>query len=537
MADFGTGIFVKSLTGTLIAGSLLLGASSALAEMVLNRGNAGEPKSLDPARLSIDVEGFIIRDMFEGLTVYDAKGNVAPGTAESWTISADGKVYTFKLRDNAKWSDGTPVTADDFQFAMRRMEDPKTGAGYANLLYPIKNAEQINKGKLPTDQLGVKVIDAKTLEITLEQPTPYFLQLLCHYTALPISKANYEKFGEAFVKPGNMVNNGAFKLESHVPNDKLVEVKNDQYWDAKNVKLDKVVFYPIEDDAAAVRRYEAGELDVNYNFSADQLKRLRDLYKDQVHVAPQLSTYYYAFDTRQEPMNDVRVRRALSMAIDRDFLANEIYNGAQLPSYSFVSPGIEGYEKPAEPDFAAMSQIDREDKAVELLKEAGYGKGGKPLNVEIRYNTNTNHERVATAIANMWKTALGANVSLVNLDVASHYSYIKEGGKFSVARAAWGADYADPENFLALNLSDNKTFNYAHWANKDFDDLMKKSYSEQDPKARMDLMHKAEQILVDEQPVAPLMTSASLWLVSSKVSGWYDNVVNEHLSKYLSVSR
>lgn len=531
-------ISIKTTTRVaLLLGSLLIGASSALAEAVLHRGNSGEPKSLDSAHISINIEGFIIHDLFEGLTTHDAKGAIVPGAAESWKVSDDGTVYTFKIRDDAKWSDGSPVTAEDFHFAISRLEDPKTAAEYANLLYPIKNAEQVNKGKLPVDQLGLKVVDAKTLEITLERSTPYFLQLMAHYTALPINKANYEKFGDQYVKPGNMVNNGAFKLESHVPNDKLVVAKNDQYWDAKNVKLDKVVFYPIEDDAAAVRRFEAKELDVVYNFSADQIKRLRELYKDQVRVSPALATYYYAFDNRQEPMSDVRVRKALSMAVDRDFLSNEIYSGALLPLYSMVPPGMEGYEKAAVPDFASLSQIDREDKAGELMKEAGYGKDGKPLNLEIRYNTNTNHERVATAIADMWKTTFGAKVTLTNLDVASHYSYLKEGGKYSVARAGWAADYADPENFLALTLSENKTFNYAHWNNPEFDALMKKSYDEKDSKVRMDEMLKAEQILVDEQPVAPLLNNADLWLVSDRVSGWFDNAVNEHQSKYLSVSK
>ncbi|MGF9693563.1 MULTISPECIES: peptide ABC transporter substrate-binding protein [unclassified Rhizobium] len=529
--------FIKhKLATTVLVGSLLFGAGNAFAEVVLHRGNSGEPKSLDYAHISINIEGFVIYDLFEGLTIHGPDGKILPGAAESWTVSDDGTVYSFKIRDDAKWSDGSPVKASDFQFAMRRIEDPKTAGEYANLLYPIKNAEKVNKGELPLDQLGVKATGDKTLEITLERPTPYFLQLLAHYTALPISQANYEKFGEQFVKPGNMVSNGAFKLQAHVPNDSLTAVKNENYWDAQNVKIDKVVFYPIEDDAAAVRRFEAGELDVTYNFSADQLKRLKEKYAEQVRVSPALATYYYAFDMRQPPYDDVRVRQALSMAVDRDFLSQEIYSGAQLPAYAFVPPGMEGYEKPAMTTFADMSQIDREDEAVKLIKEAGYGEGGKPLNIEIRYNTNTNHERVATAIADMWKTALGANVSLVNLDVASHYSYLKEGGKFNVARAGWSADYADPENFLALALSDNKAFNYSHYNNPDYDKLVKASYEEMDVAKRMEIMHQAEEILMKEQPVAPLMVSADLWLVSKKVKGWQDNAVNEHLSKFLSVS-
>lgn len=521
---------------TVLAGALLFGASNAFAEAVLHRGNGGEPQTLDYANISIDIEGFVVKDLFEGLTIYDAKGEIVPGAAESWKISDDGTVYTFKLREDAKWSDGTPVTAEDFAFAMRRVEDPKTAAKYANILYPIKNAEKVNKGEAPVDQLGVKAVDAKTFEITLERPTPFFLQLLAHYTALPINKANYEKFGNQFVKPGNMVSNGAFKLQSHVPNDTLVVVKNENYWDAKNVKLDKVVFYPIDDDAASVRRFEAKEMDLVYNFSAEQIKRLREAYKDQVHVTPSLATYYFAFDNREAPYSDVRVRQALSMAIDRDFITNEIYSGAQIPAYHLVPPGMEGYGEGVKPDWASLSQIDREDKAIALMKEAGYGEGGKPLNIEVRYNTNTNHERVATALADMWKNTFGAKVSLVNLDVASHYAFLQEGGKFNVARASWSADYADPENFLALLVSTNTSFNYGKYKSAEFDALMKQSYDERDAAKRMEILKKAEEILNKDQPIAPVMGNANLWLVASRVAGWQDNAVNEHLSKFLSVS-
>ena len=309
--------------------------------MVLHRGNSGEPQTLDQSQTSIDIEAFIVKDLYEGLTIYDANGKIVPGAAESWTVSDDGTVYTFKIRADAKWSDGSPVTAEDFIFSMRRVEDPKTAAGYANILYPIKNAEKINKGEMAVDQLGMKAIDDKTLEITLERPTPFFIELLSHQTALPINKASFEKNGAEFVKPGKLVGNGAFKLAEHVPNDHLTVVKNENYWDAANVKLDKVIFYPIDDQAANVRRYEAGELDLVYNFSSDQIDRLRAANGEQVHVSPAAATYYYPFDTRTEPFNDVRVRRALSMAVDRDFLAKDIYNGTKLPVYSMVPPGLE----------------------------------------------------------------------------------------------------------------------------------------------------------------------------------------------------
>ena len=525
-----------NLRAALVLGAVLLGSSPALAEAVLHRGNAGEPQTLDQAHTSINIEEFILKDLYERLTIYDAAGKNVPGAAETWDLSDDGLTYTFKLRSDAKWSDGSPVTAEDFVFSFQRIEDPKTAAGYANILYPIKNAEKVNKGEMKPSELGIKAVDDKTVEITLERPTPFFLELLAHQTALPVSKASVEKNGADFVKPGVMVSNGAFKLVSHVPNDNLVVEKNASYWDNGNVKLDKVVFYPIDDQAASVRRFEAKEMDLVYNFSADQIDRLRGAYGDQVHVSPTLATYYYAFDTRQEPYSDVRVRRALSMAVDRDFLAKEIYSGSQIPAYSMVPPGIENYGDPAKADFADLSQLDREDKAVELMKEAGYGEGGKPLNIEIRYNTNPNHERVATAVADMWKNTFGAKVSLVNLDVSSHYAYLQEGGKFNVARAGWVADYADAENFLALSLSSNKTFNYGHYENPEFDALMKKSYEEADPAARSKDLHDAEALLMHDQPIAPFLTQADLWLVSGRVQGWQDNAANQHLSRFLSVS-
>jgi oligopeptide transport system substrate-binding protein len=522
--------FVRLSAGIAIA-ALLCGAASA--EVVLHRGNGGEPQTLDQAHTSIDVEANVLKDLYEGLTVYDAAGNITPGTAESWTVSDDGTVYTFKLRDNAKWSNGDPVTAEDFVYSFRRVEDPKEAAEYATILYPIKNAEAINTKGMAVDQLGIKAVDDKTVEITLAQPTPYFLQLMAHQTALPVNKASVEKNGADFVKPGTMVSNGAFMLAENVANDHITVVKNPDYWGAADVKLDKVIFYPTDDQAAAVRRFMAGELDLNYYFPADQMSFLKDKLGDQVHVAPNLSTYYYVFDTRHAPFDDVRVRRALAMAIDRDFLSEKIYSGAQLPSYSFVPPGMEGYT-PAEADFASMSQLDREDKAKELLKEAGYGEGGKPLKIDIRYNTNANHQKVATAVADNWK-ALGADVTLQNLDVKSHYAYLQQGGSFDVARAGWVADYADPENFLFLCISTNTSFNYGHYTNPKFDELMAQSYKERDPAARSKLLHDAEAILMQDQPVTPLMVTASLWLVSDKVKGWKDNAVNEHLSRYLSL--
>lgn len=526
--------FRKGFRAALVAGALLTGASPALAEAVLHRGNPGEPNSLDPAKVSINVESFILKDLFEGLTAFNASGEAVAGAAESWEISEDGTVYTFKIRDAAKWSNGDPLTAEDFVYAFRRLQDPASAAKYATILYPIKNARSVNEGETPVEELGVKAIDDKTLEITLERATPYFLELLTHSTGLPVHRGNVEKDGAEWTRPGKFVSNGAFTLTAHVPNDSLTVAKNPNYWDADAVKLDKVVFYPVEDQAAMIRRYEAGELDLIFSFPATELARLQAAHGDRIRVSPSLATEYYVFDTRNPPFDDVRVRRALSMAIDRDFLGAEIFQGSRQATYS-LSPAMPGYT-PGLPDFADLSQFDREDQAVALMKEAGYGEGGKPLDIVIRYNTNVNHERNATAIGDMWKTVFGFNVTLSNQDVASHYAYLQEGGSFQVARAGWVADYGDPENFLTLNITGNPNFNYGKYSNPEYDALIAASYEEQDPEKRFQILHDAETILMRDQPIAPLLATSDLWGLSARVSGFVDNVNNEHPSRYISVA-
>ncbi len=516
----------------------LIGLAASLqagAEVVYHRGNGGQVRTLDQHQTSIDVESNVLKDLYEGLVMYDPEGAVVPGAAEDWTISEDGKTYTFTLREDGRWSNGDPVTAEDFVFTWQRLMTPETAAKYANLLYPIENAEAVNKGEMPPEALGVKAVDDRTLEITLEDPVPYFLELLTHQTGLPLHKASVEALGNDFVKAGNMVSNGAYSLIENIPNDRITLSKNTHYYAADEVQIDTVHYYPTDDQAAAVRRYMAGELDTNYYFPVDQLDYLRQELGEQVRVAPYLSVYYYSFNTRKPPLDDPNVRRALSMAIDREFLGEEIFSGAQLPAYSLVPPGLEGYT-PAQMDFAGLSQLDREDEAMRLLEEAGYGEGGKPLKIEIRYNTNDNHRKVATAVADMWKT-LGIEVSLLNTDVRTHYSHLQNKGDFDVARAGWVADYADAQNFLFLGISDNDVGNYASYDNAQFDDLMRRSDAERDPEARRALLEEAEAILMRDMPMAPLMYTASLHLVAPHVKGWVDNVQNEHRTRYLRIER
>ncbi|MBV9218905.1 MAG: peptide ABC transporter substrate-binding protein [Methylobacteriaceae bacterium] len=502
--------------------------------MVYHRGNPGDPETLDPQKTSTIVESDILLDMYEGLVTYDAKANVVPGVAASWTVSPDGTVYTFKLRPDAKWSNGAPVTAQDFVFSFRRLMDPATTAPYANVLYTLKNGEAVNKGKAKVEDLGVKAVDDHTLEITLESSTPYFIAQLAHQTGLPVYPPGVQKFGKDFVRPENSVTNGAFQLKEFVPNDHLTLVKNPNFHDAANVKLDTEIFYPMEDRSAAVRRFQAGEIDAYNDVPADQIKYIKATFKDEFKLAPFLGTYYFCINTRKKPFDDVRVRQALSMVIDREFLADEIWGGTMLPAYSFVPPGTGNYGDPATVTWKDMSPIDREEKAKALLKEAGYGEGGKKLTVQIRYNTSENHKNTSVALADMWKV-LGVETTFINTDIKTHYALLRDKGDYDVARAGWIADYSDPQNFLFLGESSNVGLNYSSYSNPEYDALMQQAAKEGNLEARAKILYDAETILMRDQPVLALLFYSSKNLVSRKVEGWETNVLDRHLARYISI--
>ncbi|MBM3525806.1 MAG: peptide ABC transporter substrate-binding protein, partial [Alphaproteobacteria bacterium] len=287
--------------------------TAASAQVVFNRGYDADPETLDPHKTSTVSEASLIRDLFENLVIHDAHGRVAPGVAERWTISPDGRTYTFNLRANAKWSNGDPVRAQDFEYSLKRIMTPATGAKYANILYPILNAEALNKGQGKTaDDMGVKAVDERTLQIVLERPTPYFLELMTHQTGAPVHRASVERHGTDFVRPGNLVSNGAYRLVENVPNSHIRLAKSPTFHDAANVKIDMVNFIPHPDLAAGARRFLAGELHVTNDIPADQIKFLRQRLGDQVKITPYLGTWYFAFNTSKAPFDDVRVRRALS---------------------------------------------------------------------------------------------------------------------------------------------------------------------------------------------------------------------------------
>ena len=521
-------ITVTSLLGG--AALIALTATGAVAETVWNRGANGDVQSLDPHKTETIEEFNILNDLFLGLMTSDAAGNAVSGAASEQRVSADGKVWTFTLRSDIMWSDGTAVTADDFVYSMQRLVNPATAAAYAYLANPIINAEDIIAGKKKPEELGVKAINPTTLEVSLKGSTPYFLELLTNQALFPVQKANVEKFGNDFVKPGNMVSNGAFTLVENVPNDHIKLVKNPKFHDAASVKLDAVNYIPTEDRAAGVKRYKAGEVDSMNDFPTEQLADLRKELTTQIHEAPQLGTYYYIFKFKKSPWDNIKLRNAISMVIDRDYLAEKAWSGAMIPAYSMVPPGLTGYTSQMA-DFAKMDQLDREDTAKKVFEDMGISPA-KPMKLEIRYNTAEGHKNTAVAIQDMLKP-YGFDVTLITTDGKTHYSYLEQKGDFDLARAGWIADYKDPGTFLDLGHTGFGN-NYGDWSNAEFDKLLDAASTEPDAAKRLEILAQAEAILVKEQSIMPLLYYANHNIVSPKLKGFVDNVMDKHPSRFIS---
>ena len=503
---------------------------------VFHRGNDGEPETLDPHRTSTVAEAHLLRDLREGLVIHNMKGEVVPGVAESWTTSDDGKLWRFRLRSDAKWSNGEPFRASDFVYSFRRIINPETGAKYANLLFPIRGAEAIHKATTGSslDHLGVQAPDERTLEIALERPTPYLLELLTHQSALPVHPASAAK---ARLDPGSTeswITNGAYKLKEFVPNSHIRLDRNPHFHASPAVKIDTVIFYPTPDLAAAARRFQAGELQLTTDIPADQFKELQRKLGDQVRIGPYLATYFLIINTAKQPFDDPRVRRALSLQIDRDFIADSIWGGTMLPAYGVIPPHIGNYGERAEMDFRYESVLEREDEAQQLLASAGFG-NGVPLNIEFRFNTTDNNRNTAVAIAEQWR-AIGVETRFVETDFRTHFAYLRDGGDFDVARYGWIGDYSDPQNFLFLFESDNPGFNIGKYANPRFDALMKLADDELDIAKRAAILREADSIVTTEQPWIPVLHYSTKNLVSQKLVGFEQNLRGAIPTRFLSLT-
>jgi oligopeptide transport system substrate-binding protein len=361
--------FPRSFVAIVAFGALVIADADAGS---LHRGTNTEPRSLDPHLAVGNSAAIILYDIFTGLMTLDAAGKVVPGVAKSYTVSDDGLVYTFNLRDGAVWSDGSPLTAEDFVYSFRRLLAPQTAARFASQLYPILNAQQVNRGEAPPEALGVLAIDARTLQVTLAQPTAYLPQLMAANAASPVPRHVIETEGRGWTRPGKMVSNGAYVLTEHVPATLIRAAKNDLFFDADNVAIDEVVYYPTENQGTSLSRFRAGELDVILNFPADQIDRIRETMPDVLHITPALGVYYLAPNLKRPPFDDVRVRRALSMAIDRDAIVSRLLPPGTAPATNLVPPVTDGYSgTPA--DFAEVPLNQRIAQARALLRDAGFG--------------------------------------------------------------------------------------------------------------------------------------------------------------------
>ncbi|KQT78191.1 peptide ABC transporter substrate-binding protein [Methylobacterium sp. Leaf466] len=518
--------------GALLAGAVL-GQGAAAATALYRRGNDADPETLDPHRSSTVAEAHILRDLFDGLLTYDNYGAIVPGAATRWSVSPDGLTYTFILREDGRWSNGDAVTAGDFVFALRRIMAPATAAKYAEVLAPIRNAGAVNDGSAPPEALGVGAPDERTLVVTLERPTPYVLELLTHQTALPVHPPSVLRFGNAFTKPGNLVSNGAYRLSEVVPNDRITLVRNPHHHAAATVAIPAVAFVPTPDLASAVRRYAAGEIDSLADLPGDQIASLERRFGNQVVLGPALGLYALAFNGRKAPFDDVRVRRALSLVIDREFLSEVVWGRTMAPAYSLCPPGLDNARPPPQLPGRDALPIDREDEARALLAGAGFGPE-RPLRVEYRFNTTDNNRNTAIAIADMWRT-IGVETRFVYTDAKTHFAHLRDGGDFDVARMSWIADYSDPQNFLFLLQADNLGFNCGRYANPAFDDLMRQAAAERDLARRAEILVRAEAILLDDLPWIPVMHTRAKALVSPRLSGHHPNLRNVAPTRFLTL--
>ncbi|MFA0501240.1 ABC transporter substrate-binding protein, partial [Vibrio sp. 10N.222.46.A1] len=515
----GAGLAVAATSTLSIAAEVPAGTELAKVQELV-RGNGTEVATIDPHKSQGVPESHVIRDLLEGLVNQDGEGNTIPGVAESWETT-DNKTFTFHLRKDAKWSNGDPVTAEDFVYSWKRAVDPATASPYAWYMEYTKmvNAKDIVAGKKDKSELGVKAVDANTLVVELETAVPYFVMMMGHTTVKPVHKATVEKFGDQWTKPGNFVGNGAFSVDKWVVNERLVLKRNDQYWNNDKTVLNKVTFLPIENQVAEMNRFLSGEIDFTNELPTEHFKRLKKEHAEDVSVAGNLCTYYYIFNTKKAPFDDVRVRKAISYAIDRDIVTGAILAQGQKPAY-FLTPEITAGFDPELPQYGTMSQKERNVEAARLLEEAGYGKDN-PLNFNLLYNTSENHKKIAVALGSMWKKTLGLKVTLENQEWKTYLSS-KDSGDFEVARAGWCGDYNEASSFLTLMKSNNTTGG-VHYDSAAYDQIIDKALNSTSEEERKALYLEAEALMANDMPIAPIYQYVKSRLLNPHVGGFPTN--------------
>ena len=503
---------------------------------ILYWGNGTEPASLDPHIATGVPEHHIMSSVMEGLVLKDRRSlEPRPGVAESWTISDDGRVYTFKLRDDARWSNGDPHIANDYVWSWWRALQPALGNQYAYMLFPIKNAKRYyDRETEDFGDVGVKALDQRTLQVTLTNPTPYFLQLLDHYSLFPVHQATIEKFGNADQRgtrwsyEGNLVSNGPFKLDEWKINRHITVTRNLHYWDNDNVALNGIVFKPVENTVTEERMFRAGQLHVTSSVPADKISTYRKSNSTELKIAPYLGTYFYRLNIKTPQLQDRRVRRALGMAIDREKLVENITKGGQIPAYTMTPPGTMGY-------YPKSTLAFDPEGAKNLLSEAGYPNGEGFPAIEILYNTNEGHRKIAVALQEMWKEYLNIDIKLLNQEWKV-YLATESAGDYQISRGGWIGDYVDPNNFLDMFLCGGGN-NRTGWCNEEYDRLiLEVAPSQSSHEERLAVFQQAETMLLDDMPIIPVYTYTSVKLVDSSVENLDGNIMNQAMYKDIYLS-
>jgi oligopeptide transport system substrate-binding protein len=509
-------IAVTAAADTLPAGTTLA------KEQHLVRANDAEAATLDPAKAEGLPEMHILRDLFEGLVIQDRDGNITPGVAQSWETE-DNKTFVFHLRDDAKWSNGDSVTADDFVYALRRAVDPKTAS--PNVWYlkltKIDNIADVAEGKKPLDTLGVFAVDKHTLRFELDSKVPYFVAMTGHTSMMPVHKANLESSDKPWSDPKQFVGNGAFLLDEWVVNERVELKKNPNYWDSDDTHLNQVTYIPFENQNASINRYAVGEVDITSDVPTHMAQKLQKEYQQAYTAVPLLCTYYYAFNTTRAPFDDVRVRQAVSYSIMRDVVTNGVTQVGNLPAYTFAHEYTAGFDA-TQPEYSKWTQKQRDEKAQQLLKEAGYD-ASNPLDFKLLYNTSESNKSIAVAIASMLKNNLGAKVELENQEWKS-YLVSRRQGDFDVMRASWCGDYNEASTFLSL-LRSGSSGNFARYSSEAYDQAMESALSATTEQERQTFYDQAEQSLAVDMPIAPIYYYMQARLVRPTVGGFAKNNV------------
>lgn len=529
----------RVFTFTLLAVSLMSITSTAWAANVpagtvlaekqeLVRNNGSEPASLDPHKVESNVEFSLISEMFDGLVAVTPEGAIEPRLALSWENKAN-TVWTFHLRPGITWSDGSAITAQDIVWSWQRLVSPKTASPYATYLgnMHILNASEIAQGNKAPDTLGVKAVNDRTLEITLTQPTAAFLAMLAHPSLVPLDKVLIGRFGDKWTKPEHFVSSGAYTLSQWVVNERIVTVRNPRYWDDQHTVINKVTWLPISSEAADVNRYKAGEIDIVYTVPVNQFAQLKKTMGDELRVAPQLSTYYYQFNTTRAPFNDPRVRRALNMALDKDIIAQKVMGQGQSEAWVISQPDIGGVTLRA-PDYASWPRDKRIAEAKKLLADAGFGPE-HPLSFNLLYNTSETHQRIAIAASSMWKKNLGVEAKLQNQEWKTMLDTMHT-GNFDAVRYAWIADYDDAASFLNTYRTGDSE-NTSKYSNPAYDEVLRNAAKAATVAERGKYYQQAEDMLGQDVPAIPVYHYVRTHLVKPWVGGFVSDSLGNYYSK------